>query len=123
MELDELSHKIIGSAIEVHRNLGPGMLESAYEECLILELRHRGLKVEQQKEFKLIYKGVEIKKAYRIDLIVEDKIVIELKAVEKLTEIHEAQILTYLKLLNKELGLLINFNVKLLKTGIKRFRN
>ena len=123
MKLNELSSLIIGAAIEVHKNLGPGMLESTYEECLKFELEKLGLKVEQQKEFKLNYKGLEIEKAYRIDLMVEDRVIIELKAVEQIKEVHEAQLLTYLKILNKDLGLLINFNVKLLKNGIKRFRN
>jgi GxxExxY protein len=123
MELNELSREIIGAAIEVHRNLGPGMLESTYEECLKFELESIGLKVEQQKEFNLNYKGLIIEKAYRTDLIVNNRIILELKSVEEIKGVHEAQLLTYLKLLDKEVGLLINFNVKILKNGIKRFKN
>lgn len=123
MGLNELSGKIIGAAIEVHRNLGPGMLESTYEECLKYELENIGLKVEQQREFNLNYKGIIKKKAYKADLIVNNRVIVELKSVEKIKEVHEAQLLTYLKLLDKELGLLINFNVKILKNGIKRFKN
>ena len=122
MRLNELSQKIIGCAIEVHKNLGPGMLESAYEECLKFELEKIGLKVEQQKEMPLIYKEISIEKGYKLDLLVEDEIIVELKAVEKIKEIHKAQLLTYLKLANKELGLLVNFNVDLLKNGIMRLK-
>ncbi len=122
MELNELSQKIIGCAIEVHKNLGPGMLESTYEECLKFELEKIGLGVENQKELPLKYKGLSIEKAYKIDLLVDGKIIIELKAVEKIKEVHKAQLLTYLKLSNKKLGLLINFNVDLLKNGVMRFK-
>jgi GxxExxY protein len=117
---NELSKIIIGAAIEVHRELGPGLLESAYEACLRYELEQRGLRVVQQLVLPVVYKGIEIDCGYRIDLLVEDKVLIELKAVEKLDKIHEAQILTYLKLSKRWLGLLINFNVALLKNGIKR---
>jgi GxxExxY protein len=123
MELNELTQKIIGCAIEVHKNLGPGMLESTYEECLKFELEKIGMKVEQQKELPLIYKGLRIEKAYKLDLLVENKVIVELKSVEKIKDIHKAQLLTYLKLTNKELGLLINFNVDLLKDGVTRLRN
>jgi GxxExxY protein len=123
MELNELTQKIIGCAIEVHKNLGPGMLESTYEECLKFELEKIGMKVEQQKELPLIYKGLRIEKAYKLDLLVENKVIVELKFVEKIKDIHKAQLLTYLKLTNKELGLLINFNVDLLKDGVTRLRN
>ncbi len=123
MELNELTQKIIGCAIEVHKNLGPGMLESTYEECLKFELEKKCIKVEQQKELPLIYKGLLIENAYKLDLIIEDKIILELKSVEKIKGVHKAQLLTYLKLSNKELGLLINFNVDLLKDGITRLKN
>ncbi len=123
MELNELSEKIIGCAIKVHRTLGPGLLESAYEVCLVHELRKAGLKVERQVSLPIIYEGIQLDAGYQLDVIVEDKIILELKAVENLLPIHEAQLLTYLKLANKKLGLLINFNVTLLKNGIKRKMN
>lgn len=115
--------EIIGSAIEVHRNLGPGLLESTYELCLCKELELRGLKFERQEKLELNYKGIFIEEAYRIDIVVENEIILELKAVEELKDIHKFQLLTYLKLSNRKLGLLINFNVKLLKDGIKRIIN
>jgi GxxExxY protein len=117
---NELSRIIIGAAIDVHRELGPGLLESTYEACLRYELEQSGLRVVQQLALPVVYKGIEIDCGYRIDLLVEDNVLIELKAVEKLDKIHEAQILTYLKLSKRWLGLLINFNVALLKNGIKR---
>jgi GxxExxY protein len=117
---NELSTMIIGAAIEVHKELGPGLLESAYEACLRYELQQRGVKVLQQLPLPVIYKGSEIECGYRIDLLVEDTVLVELKAVEKLDKIHEAQVLTYLKLSKRWLGLLVNFNVTLLKNGIKR---
>ena len=122
MVLNELSQKIIGCAIEVHKVLGPGMLESTYEECLKFELEKMGLKVEQQKEFLLNYKGLSIEKAYKLDLLIEDRVIVELKSIENIKDVHKAQLLTYLKLTNKELGLLINFNVELLKDGVTRLR-
>jgi len=122
MELNEITEKIIGCAIEVHRTLGPGLLESAYEECLSYELVISGLKIQQQVPVPLVYKHIELECAYRMDIVVENKIIIELKSVEILTAVHEAQILTYMKLANKSLGLLINFNVALLKNGLKRYR-
>lgn len=118
-----LINRIIGAAIEVHRNLGPGLLESTYEICLCKELEILGIKFERQRELKVNYKGLSIKEAYRIDILVEDEIILELKAVETLKDIHKFQLLTYLKLSNKKLGLLINFNVKLLKDGITRVIN
>ena len=121
MEINEVTGQIIGSAIEVHKELGPGLLESAYEACLAFELGNRGLDVERQKPLPVIYKGTKIDAGYRIDLMVENLVIVELKAVEKIQPIHEAQILSYLKLSNRKVGLLINFNVKLLKRGIKRF--
>ena len=121
MEINEVTSQIIGSAIEVHKELGPGLLESAYETCLAFELGNRGLNVERQKPLPVIYKGTKVDAGYRIDLMVENLVIVELKAVEKIQPIHEAQILSYLKLSNRKVGLLINFNVKLLKRGLKRF--
>lgn len=115
-----LSNEIIGAAIEVHRELGPGLLESVYEACLTAELQDRGLHVENQILLPVYYKGHKLDKEFRIDLLVEDKIIVELKAVEELKDIHEVQLVTYLKLAEKKLGLLINFNVPLLVQGIKR---
>ncbi|MDR7209297.1 GxxExxY protein [Flavobacterium piscis] len=122
-ELDAISYKIIGFAIEVHRQLGPGLLESAYQECLCYELMNAGLVVEKQKALPIIYKDIKLDHGYRIDLLIENKIVIELKTVEAFTDVHFAQILTYLKLGNYPLGLLINFDSKILKNNIKRFIN
>lgn len=116
----ELSDRIIGAAIEVHRELGPGLLESTYESCLAHELNLQGIKVVRQKKPPIHYKGLEIDEAYRIDLIVEDKIILELKVVDELNDIHLAQILTYLKLSGCSLGYLINFAVPLLKDGLRR---
>ena len=123
MENNKLTEKIIGAAIEVHRTLGPGLLESAYQECLFYELKLLGLKIEREKTLPIIYKEVKIDHGYRIDLLVENTIVIELKTVELLTDVHTAQVLTYLKLGNYPIGLLINFQTKLLKNGLKRFIN
>jgi GxxExxY protein len=120
---NDLSQIIIGSAIKVHTVLGPGLLESAYEECLYYELAKEGLKVEKQKALPLIYEEIKLEVGYRLDLIVEDKVIIEIKAVEALNDVHLAQILTYLKLSNVKLGLLINFNVSRVKDGIKRVVN
>lgn len=122
-DLDAISYKIIGLAIEVHKQLGPGLLESAYQECLWYELKNAGLIVEKQKTLPIIYKDIKLDHGYRIDLLVEDKIVIELKTVETFTDVHFAQTLTYLKLGNYPLGLLINFDSKILKNNIKRFIN
>lgn len=120
-DLNELSGTIIGKAITVHRILGPGLLESAYEECLTYELLEAGFKVERQKPLPIIYKEIELEYGYRVDLLVNGLIVIELKAIERLTDVHTAQVLTYLKFGNYPLGLLMNFNVKMLKEGLKRF--
>ncbi len=120
MELNELTEKIIGCAIKVHRVLGPGLLESAYEVCLVHELRKAGLRVERQAPLPIVYDGIELDACYQLDIVVEDLIILELKSVERIMPIHEAQLLTYLKLTKKKLGLLINFNVELLKNGIKR---
>lgn len=117
---NELSKKIIGCALEVHKQLGPGLLESAYRECLCYELTLAGLKVRQEVPMPIIYKEVKLDHGYRMDLLVEDKVVIEIKTVDALNEVHTAQVLTYLKLGNYKLGLLMNFYVSLLKDGIKR---
>lgn len=122
-KINELSYRIIGCAIEVHKILGPGLLESAYQNCLIFELEKIGLKVEKEVSLPIIYKEIELNHGYRIDLLINDLIVIELKTVEELTEVHKAQILTYLKLGEFPLGLLINFHSKILKNNIKRFIN
>lgn len=123
MTNNEISEQIIGAAIEVHKSLGPGLLESAYQECLYFELIQKGLSVRREVPRPIVYKEVKLDHGYRIDLLVEDRIVVELKAVESLTDVHLAQILTYLKLGDYKLGLLINFHVKLLKNGIKRVIN
>jgi GxxExxY protein len=118
--INEITEKIIGAAIAVHKELGPGLLESAYEACLVYELVQNGLKAESQKPLPVFYRGVHVDCGYRIDLLVDDQIIVELKAVEKLEPIHEAQLLSYLKLSGCKVGLLINFNTKLLKNGIRR---
>jgi len=120
-EWDRITESIIGAAITVHRELGPGLLESAYEACLAYELAKSGLAVERQKALPVKYKGVTVDCGYRLDLYAEDKVILELKAVEKLEPIHEAQVLSYLKLSGSKVGLLINFNVKVLKSGVRRF--
>ena len=117
---EQLTEAIIGAAIEVHRELGPGLLESVYEECLSHELRFRNLTVQRQVDLPMVYKGIELSCGHRMDLVVEDAVVIELKAVEQLLPIHEAQLLTYLRLSGKRVGLLLNFNTALLRDGIKR---
>jgi GxxExxY protein len=122
-DLNAITHKIIGAAIEVHRALGPGLLESAYEACLAFELAERDLKVEQQKPLPVVYKDVHLDCGYRLDLLVEDAVIVELKAVSELAPIHEAQVLSYLKLSGCKVGLLINFNVQVLKQGIRRLVN
>ncbi|MCG2418178.1 GxxExxY protein [Aequorivita sp. F47161] len=120
---NKLTEIIIGSAIEVHRNLGPGLLESAYQECLLFELRSKGLIVEKEKPLPIIYKDIKLDHGYRIDLLVESEVVIEIKTVESFTDVHSAQVLTYLKLGNYPLGSLFNFHTLLLKNGLKRFIN
>lgn len=121
MEINDITGKVVGCAIEVHKNLGPGLLESAYEECLSFELRNSGLKIERQKPIPVVYKEIKLDCGYRIDILVEDKVVVELKTVEVINPVHEAQILTYIKFSNMKIGLLINFNVFRLKDGIKRY--
>ncbi len=118
---NQLTHAIIGAAIEVHRVLGPGLLESAYEECLARELTLRNIKFERQKPLPVVYKEVKLDCGYRLDFLVEGRVVLELKAVESLAPIHEAIVLTYLRLSGCKIGLLINFHVELLKNGIRRF--
>ncbi len=115
-----LSSEIIASAIEVHRNMGPGLLESVYEECMIYELRNRKIEVQSQVKQALTYKDRELNKHFYLDLLVEDSIIVELKSVEEILPVHEVQLVTYLKLANKKLGLLINFNEPILKRGIRR---
>jgi len=119
--LSELTRQIIGAAIEVHRHLGPGLLESAYETCLAYELQERGLAFERQRALPLVYKEVRLDQGYRVDLLVERQVVVELKVVDQITPVHEAQVLSYLRFSGCRVGLLLNFNVKLLKDGIRRF--
>lgn len=123
MTENELSRIVFDCALKVHQSLGPGLLESAYEKCLFYELKKIGLRVEKQKPLPLIYEEVKLDVGYRIDIIVENKLIIEIKSVEALNDVHFAQLLTYLKLTNCKLGLLINFNVSLIKNGVKRVVN
>jgi GxxExxY protein len=123
MTENEISKIVFESALKVHKALGPGLLESAYEECLFYELKKSNVKVEKQKALPLVYEEVKLDVGYRIDIIVEDKFIIEIKSVENLNDVHLAQLLTYLRLSNCKLGLLINFNVKLLKDGVRRVVN
>lgn len=120
MEINQITHEILDSAYKVHSALGPGLLESAYQACLIYELRKKGLKVEPEKALPLVYDEIKLDCGYRIDLLVENKVVVELKTVEAFTEVHTAQVLTYLKLSGCKIGLLLNFYTKSLKDGIKR---
>ena len=120
MEINQITHEILDSAYKVHSALGPGLLESTYQACLVYELKKKGLKVEVEKPLPLIYEEVKLECGYRIDILVEDQVVIELKTSEAFTEVHLAQVLTYLKLSGKNVGLLINFYTKSLKDGIKR---
>ena len=120
-DFDSLSKQVIGLALEVHKQLGPGLLESTYEKCLAYELSSQGVQFETQKNLPVEYKGIKLDCGYRIDMLVEGKLIIELKAVDSLNHLHEAQLLTYMKLAEIKVGLLINFNTKLLRSGIKRF--
>ena len=120
MKFDELSNQVIGCALEVHRNLGPGLLESTYEQCLAYELKAAGMRFKLQHPLPVEYKNIKLDCGYRIDVFIEDRIIVELKSVDKILPIHQAQLLTYMKLSNISIGLLINFNVKYLKDGIKR---
>jgi len=122
-KLDGITDQVIGAAIQVHRALGPGLLESAYEACLAFELVERGLKVEQQKSLPVVYRQIKLDTGYRLDLLIEGMVIVEVKAVDRLAPIHDAQLLSYLKLSGCKVGLLINFNVKVLKQGIKRVVN
>jgi len=123
MEINKLTGEIIRAAIDVHKALGPGLLESAYEECLCREFDLRGIPYERQKDIPLEYKGLRLNCSYRIDILVAARVILEIKACETLQGIHEAQLLTYLKLMGIKIGLLINFNVPILKDGIKRIAN
>jgi GxxExxY protein len=119
-ENDPASNKVIGLAIEVHRHLGPGLLESAYEDCLALEMRQAGIAFQRQAPLPVIYKGMQLDCTYRSDFVIERYLIVEMKAVERLLPVHEAQLLTYLKLSGMNVGLLLNFNVPLLRDGIRR---
>ena len=121
MIFDSLSNKVIGCAIEVHRELGPGLLESTYEQCLAAELSRSQIPFQLQVELPVNYKGVQLDCGYRIDLLIDNQLIVELKSIEQLLKIHEAQILTYMRLAKVKIGLLMNFNVPILKKGIKRF--
>ena len=121
MKFDELSNKIIGCAIEVHRELGPGLLESTYEQCLAYELNQAKIPFKLQVELPVDYKQIRLDCGYRIDLLADDRLIVELKSVDQLLAIHEAQVLTYMKLAGIKVGLLINFNVAVLKNGVRRF--
>jgi GxxExxY protein len=123
MDINEVSGQVVDAAMKVHSALGPGLLESAYEVCLVHELRKRGLRVTNQVILPITYDGITVDAGFRIDVLVEDLVLAELKAVEKVAAIHEAQLITYLKLSGKKVGLLINFNVLRLKDGIKRLVN
>jgi len=123
MDINDLTGEVIGAAIEVHKALGPGLLETAYEECLCIELDAKKISYEKQKNIPVVYKNVKLDCGYRLDLVVGNKLIIEIKACESLQLIHEAQLLTYMKLTNVKLGLLINFNVPKLTDGIKRIAN
>ncbi len=123
MDINKLSSKIIGVAIEVHKILGPGLLESAYEECICYELNFRGFLLERQKPLVVRYKGIKLDCGYRLDVVVENAIILELKSCDKIEPIHKAQLLTYLKLSGLHLGLILNFNVPLMRDGIVRIVN
>lgn len=123
MTENEISKRVIGAAIEVHKQLGPGLLESSYEACLAYELKQQGLNIKTQVALPIVYKEVKLNAGYRIDILVENKVIIELKAVDSLADIHKAQLLTYLKLKNLKLGLLINFNSVKVVDGVKRIIN
>ena len=121
--INQITEKIIGCAIEVHKGLGPGLLESAYEECLCFELSQKEIKFERQVPLPVVYKGVKLDCGYRMDIVVEQLVIIEVKAIERLIPIHDAQLLSYLKMHNKKVGLLLNFHVPILKKGLKRIVN
>lgn len=121
--LNKITETIIGVSINIHRALGPGLLESAYEACMVYDIAKAGLQVEQQKPLPIVYRGVKLDCGYRLDLMIENKVIVEIKSLEKLLPIHQAQLMSYLKLSDCKVGLLINFNVKVLKNGIKRVVN
>ena len=121
VEFSELSNRVIGCAIEVHKELGPGLLESAYQECLCHELSLNNISFEREKSLPIVYKGISLDCGYRLDIVIENEVIIELKSIEQLKSIHEAQMISYLKLSGIRQGLLINFNVELLKNGLKSF--
>jgi GxxExxY protein len=121
--LNQVTQEVIGAAIEVHRALGPGLLESAYEACLAFEIAERGLQVQRQKPLPVVYKGAKLDCGYRLDLLVEHAVIVEIKSVDQLVPLHTAQLLSYLKLSGCNLGLLINFNVRVLKDGVRRVVN
>ena len=123
-QLNSLTERIIGAALAVHREIGPGMLESAYEACLAFELADRGMNVERQRALPLVYRGVRLDCGFRIDLLVEDVVVVEVKSIERLERVHSAQVLSYLRMINRSVGLLINFNVQwLVRDGVRRIVN
>ncbi len=122
-ELNRITERVIGAAMKVHTALGPGLLESAYEACLAYEMTQQGMTVERQKRLPIVYGELKLEEGYRIDLVVENRVIVELKAIEQLREIHEAQLLSYLRLSRKEVGLLINFHVPHLRDGIRRVIN
>ena len=121
--LNKITETIIGAAIDVHRALGPGLLESAYEACMVYDLIQVGMKVEQQKPLPVVYRGVKLECGYRLDLMIENEVVVEIKSIDKLLPIHKAQLMSYLKLADCKVGLLINVNVEILKSGIQRVVN
>ena len=121
--INELAHTVIGAALDVHKEIGPGMLESAYEACLAFELLARGLAIERQKPFPLVYRGQRVDCGYRIDLVVEGLLVVEVKSLERVQAVHRAQVLSYLRMSKMRLGLLLNFNVQWLRDGIERIVN
>jgi GxxExxY protein len=123
IQLNAITEQIIGAAMEVHRSIGPGLLESAYEACLAYELRQRGFRVDQQKPLPVVYKGVQLDCGYRLDMVVNECVIVEIKAVERLTTVHDAQLLSYLRLLDCRVGLLLNFHCTMLKNGIRRIVN
>ena len=118
---DELTSAIIGAAIEVHRHVRPGSFEAVYEQCLVWELRERSLRVRRQVGVPLVYKGVRFDLAYRVDLLVEERVVVEVKSIERVLPVHESQVITYLALTGSRIGLLLNFNVPLMRDGVRRF--
>lgn len=121
--MEDYTNEVIGCAIEVHKRLGPGLLERIYSECLKIELLHKGISFEFEKEIPIVYRDVILDSKYRLDFVVENSLILELKSIEKILPVHEAQVLTYMKLCNIKYGLLLNFNVPYLKDGIKRFIN